>query len=330
MSLPVAKPLDAAPTVPSPHSPNRTCDIVAMGEAMVEYNQNDPAQPRHFLQGFGGDTSNFLVAAARQGSRVAYVSALGDDGHAAQLRQLWTAEGIDHSAVATHPQAPTGVYFVRHTDAGHQFDFLRSGSAASLLRPGALDLSVLATTRAFHFSGISLAVSASACDAVLEAAQQARAHGALVSFDTNLRKSLWPVARARALSREAMGLCDICLPSWDDITELTGLSEPQAILDHCLSLGAKVVALKMGAQGVWIAQQGTRLHVPAFKVNAVDATGAGDAFGGAFVSQWLRHPDLLHAGRYAAAAAALSTQGYGAVHPIPNRAAVERLLSSNS
>ncbi|WP_396435052.1 sugar kinase [Limnohabitans sp.] len=300
-----------------------------MGEALVEYNQNERTQQRHFLQGFGGDTSNFLVAAARQGSRVAYLSALGSDGHANLLRQMWTDEGVCHEAVATHPQAPTGVYFVRHTHAGHQFDFLRGGSAASLMRPGALDCSLLSATRAFHFSGISMAISATACDAVLLAAQQAREHGALVSFDTNLRKSLWPLARARAMSREAMALCDICLPSWDDITELTGLSEPQAILDHCLGLGAKVVALKMGAQGAWVAQPGARLYIPAFKVDAVDATGAGDTFGGVFVSQWLRQPDLREAGRYACAAAALSTQGYGAIHPIPHRQQVQHLLQAS-
>lgn len=330
MNLPVSTPLGVPSTDSMPTPSTRQWDVVAMGEAMVEYNQHDATQPRHFLQGFGGDTSNFLVAAARQGSRVAYLSTLGNDGHAALLRQMWSEEGIDHRAVATHPHAPTGVYFVRHTEAGHQFEFLRKGSAASLMHPGEADLSVLSATRAFHFSAISLAISASACDAALTAAQHAREHGALVSFDTNLRKSLWPLARARAMCREAMSLCDICLPSWDDITELTGLSEPEAILDHCLSLGAKVVALKMGAQGAWVAQPGSRLRVPAFKVNAVDATGAGDTFGGAFVSQWLRRPDPWEAGRYAAAAAALSTQGYGAVHPIPHRAAVERLVQAAS
>ncbi len=89
-------------------------DIVAFGEPMVEFNQTGEGNGRLYLQGFGGDTSNFAVAAARQGAKVAYVSAVGDDPYGALLRDLWTREGVDHAAVATVPSAFTGIYFVTH------------------------------------------------------------------------------------------------------------------------------------------------------------------------------------------------------------------------
>jgi 2-dehydro-3-deoxygluconokinase len=307
----------------------RTWDIVAMGEAMVEYNQSEPNEPRRYWQGFGGDTSNFLVAAGRQGARVAYLSALGADGQAGQLRALWDREGVDHGEVLTFADAPTGVYFVEHGPQGHRFSFLRAGSAASRVRPGMLNLDRVQSSRAFHFSGISLAISASACDAAFEVAHAARDKGCVTSFDTNLRLSLWPLQRARALCREAMTLCDICLPSWDDITKLTGLEEPQAVLDHCLRLGARVVALKMGSEGAWIATESVRHHIPPHPCAPVDATGAGDAFGGSFVSQWLLDGDALRAGRYANVAAALSTQGFGAVDPIPKAEQVRAALQTS-
>jgi 2-dehydro-3-deoxygluconokinase len=115
---------------------------------------------------------------------------------------------------------------------------------------------------------------------------------------------------------------DLCLPSYDDVVAITGLTDPDALVDHCLRLGAKVVALKLGDQGALIADGHQRHRIAPHPCQPVDATGAGDTFGGAFVHRWLQGDGLAQAGRYAAAAAALSTQGYGAVAPIPTAAQV--------
>ena len=128
------------------------------------------------------------------------------------------------------------------------------------------------------------------------------------------------------MTSDVLRLSDIVLPSWDDITALTGLSEPEAIVDHCLRLGAKVVALKLGADGALVASADERHRIAPFPCVPVDATGAGDTFGGTFVARLLAGDGLLQAGRYAAVAAALSTQGYGAVAPIPQAAAVRAAL----
>ena len=137
-------------------------DILALGEAMVEFNQTGEAGGRIYLQGFGGDTSNFAVAAARQGARVGYLSALGDDVYGAMLRAMWRAEGIDDSGVATDADAFTAVYFVTHDAAGHHFSFFRSGSAPSRMRPDQLPRDAIAAARVLHVSGISLAISETA------------------------------------------------------------------------------------------------------------------------------------------------------------------------
>ena len=311
-------------------SPAAYFDIVAFGEPMVEFNQTGEGGGRLYLQGFGGDTSNFAIAAARQGARVAYLSALGDDPYGRMLRDLWTREGVDHSAVATDPQAYTAIYFVTHDAAGHHFHFFRSGSAASRLTPAAMPLERVRAAQVFHLSGISLAISASACDAGLAAMEAARAAGVRVSFDTNLRLKLWPAARARAVMTEAMRLADICLPSFDDLTALTGLHNDDAIVDHCLRLGAKVVALKLGERGALVADAQARHRIAPHPCQPVDATGAGDTFGGAFVARLVAGDTLVAAARYAAAAAALSTEGYGAVEPIPHAARVREALSANT
>ena len=302
-------------------------DILALGEAMVEFNQTGEGAGRLYLQGFGGDTSNFAIAAARQGAAAGYLSALGDDDHGRLLRALWDAEGVDHSQVGTDPAASTAVYFVTHDGQGHHFSFLRAGSAASRMTPGQLPRERIAQAKVLHLSGISLAISASACDTCHEAMAIARAAGARVSFDTNLRLKLWPLARARAVMTDVMRHCDICLPSLDDVAAISGLREPDAIVDWCLGLGAKVVALKLGGQGAIVADGRERHRIAPHPCRPVDATGAGDTFGGAFVARLLAGDGLRHAGRYAAAAAALSTQGYGAVAPIPTAQQVRAALA---
>ena len=305
-------------------------DIVAFGEPMVEFNQTGEGGGRQYLQGFGGDTSNFAIAAARQGATVAYVSALGDDPYGAALRELWDREGVDHNSVANDVAAFTAIYFVTHDAQGHHFSFFRAGSAASRISPATLPQDRIAAAKVFHLSGISLAISASACDAGYAAIEAARAADVRVSFDTNLRLKLWSIDRARAVMNDVIGLADICLPSYDDVVAITGLTDADALVDHCLRRGAKTVALKLGAEGAIVADADTRVRIAAHRCTPVDATGAGDTFGGAFVARLVAGDSLEAAGRYAAVAAALSTEGFGAVDPIPHAARVSAALAELS
>ncbi|MET3245324.1 sugar/nucleoside kinase (ribokinase family) [Burkholderia sp. OAS925] len=101
-------------TVNTPANP----DILALGEAMIEFNQSAKGEPK-YLQGFGGDTSNFCIAAARQGARTGFVSAVGADHFGRLLIDLWERENVDTAQVRVDPQASTGVYFVSHGPDGH-------------------------------------------------------------------------------------------------------------------------------------------------------------------------------------------------------------------
>jgi 2-dehydro-3-deoxygluconokinase len=301
-------------------------EILAMGEPMIEFNQVKGGDGRTFLQGFGGDTSNFIIAAARAGTRTGYLSALGADANGALFRALWNAEGVDHSLVPENKSAPTGVYFVTHGAGGHEFTFARTGSAASLYAPADVPCEAIAQAKALHLSGISLAISNTACDACYTAIHAAREAGCLVSFDTNLRLKLWSKDRARAIMSDVISLSDIVLPSYDDIVAITGITEPEALVDWCLDRGAKIVALKLGHEGALVADKDRRIRIPPHPCSPIDATGAGDCFGGSFIARIVAGDDLDAAGRYAAVAAALSTEGYGAVAPIPTAAQVREAM----
>lgn len=293
-------------------------DIVAIGEPLGEFNQTRAGDP-HYLFGHGGDTSNAIIAAARSGASTGYITAVGDDSFGRSFLDLWTRESVDISGVLRNPAAPTGIYFISHGPDGHEFSYLRAGSAAARMTPQDLPSALITTAKALHVSGISQAISDSAADMVFEAISQARAAGVTVSYDTNLRLRLWPLARAQAVTNAAMAMADIALPGLDDARQLTGLHDRDAIADFYLSRGSSIVAMTLGKEGALVATHQERRIVPSITVNAIDATGAGDCFDGAFLAEWVRTGDPFAAASYATVAAALSTTGFGAVAPLPRR-----------
>ena len=301
-------------------------DIISLGEPLFELNQ--PKGEEIFRQGHGGDTSNCAIAAARQGVGVGYVTAIGADQFGDSFMRLWADEGVDTSAVKRSQTAHTGLYFITHGPDGHVFSYMRAGSAASRMTPDDIPVDTIKGARILHASGISLAISSSAADAVFAAMRIARAAGVTVSFDTNLRLRLWPLDRARAVIHAAATLSDILRPGLDDARHLTGLADPDHILDFYLRLGPKIVALTLGADGAVVATTDRRERLPPVAVKLVDATGAGDMFDGAFLAEYLRTGDPFAAGRYANVAAALSTEGYGAAGQLPRRAAVEAAMKA--
>ncbi|MFC5067912.1 sugar kinase [Flaviflagellibacter deserti] len=305
-------------------------DILCIGEPLMEFAEVTRNDERMMLPGFGGDTMNVAVAAARQGANVAVFTALGDDTFGRDFLSLWDREGIDRSTVISRQNGRTGVYFITYRPDGHEFTYARAGSAASLMTADELPSNLLADTRILHVSGISQAISESASDAVSVAIAKAKSAGALISYDTNLRLRLWSLERARAIIHEAIAHADIARPGLDDARQLTGLNTPDEIADFYLRLGPKIVALTLGSEGCLVATPDERRVVPGIKVEAVDASGAGDTFGGAFLAEYLRSGDPFTAARHANAAAALQTRGHGAVAPMPTRQEVETALTERT
>ncbi|TDR90160.1 sugar kinase [Enterovirga rhinocerotis] len=305
-------------------------DILAIGEPLYELAEAEIGGERVYRPGFGGDISNLAISAARTGARVGIFSHLGDDRFGHAFRDLWDREGIDRSTVRSPKGTKTGLYVISYGEDGHAFSYLRDGSAASRVTPEDLPLDAIGRARLIHVSGISQGISSSAADAVFAAIAHARAHDTLVSYDTNYRPALWPLDRARAVINAAMAGADIARPSLDDARELTGLQTPDEIADFYLGLGCRLVVMTLGRDGVFVATPQERRGIPPRRVDAVDATGAGDCFGGAFLAEWLRHGDPFEAAAYGNAAAALKTLGQGAVATSPKRSEVEAFIADGT
>jgi 2-dehydro-3-deoxygluconokinase len=308
---------------------NAMPDIVCLGEPMIEFNRQPPGPDGrvHWLEGHGGDTSNCAIAAARQGASAGYVTAIGADPFGDALMALWQAENVDASAVIRRKDAATGIYFVTHSERGHEFTFYRAGSAASRLAKAEIPEDYIARAKVFEASAISQAISANCNEAVLHAMVLAKRRGVTVAYDTNLRLRLWPLEKARPAIEEACRRADVVFTSDEEAATLWGHEEPAAVADAVLAFGAATVVVKRGGKGVLVATRAKRESMTGHKVKTVDATGAGDTFAGAFLARRLAGDDVFAAARYANAAAALKTEGYGAVAPIPRPEAVRKLLA---
>ncbi|EEB85191.1 sugar kinase [Roseobacter sp. GAI101] len=297
-------------------------DILCLGEPLYELNAQADGL---FKAGFGGDVSNVAIAAARQGMDVGLISRVGDDPFGADLCQLWRRENVCTDHVTIMPGQETGMYFVFHGKDGHRFVYRRKGSAASRVAPEDIPETAVAQARVFYASGIGLGVSKSLRAATFHAARVAKQAGVTVAFDPNLRTALWSLEEARVVTHDLMRHCDIALPGLDDARQLTGLQSPEDIIRFYHDLGAGVVALTLGGDGVIVSDNQVAHTIPGTKVEANDATGAGDCFNGIFLANYLCDGDILNAAKTANRGAALSTTGYGAVDPIPYKSTLEKL-----
>jgi 2-dehydro-3-deoxygluconokinase len=297
--------------------------ILSLGECMVELFSGGPiARAASFHKAYGGDSLNTLVAAARLGTSTGYITRLGDDPFASFLLEGWRAEGIDTSH-ARLVEGFNGLYFISLLPGGErEFTYYRRGSAASTMTPADLDAAYIGGARVLHVSGISQAISPSCRETVVAAVRLAREQGVLVSYDPNLRRKLWPsLAEARAAVQEVLPFADIVLPSApEEIAELLEVRTPEEGVESLWRAGVGTVAVKLGDKGCLLGHDGRLVAVPPFvPETAVDATGAGDAFDGAFLHGLVSGLSPEEAARLAVVCAALSLRKRGALGGLPHR-----------
>ena len=303
-------------------------DIVCMGEAMVEFTRMNRSKGEAlYVRGLGGDTSNCAISAARQGVKVAYLSAVGDDQFGKIAIDTWLTEGIDVSQVFVDPNSPTGIYFIDPVPKGRNFTYYRTGSAASRMSSISSSQTILSRTAILHLSAITQAISIAPNEPSFEAIDIVKKSGGRVSYDTNLRLNLWGLEEARRVINKTLTQADILLPSLDEAQILTGLDNKEDILNFYLQFEPEILALKCGSEGAIVIFEGRKEYIPALNVNAIDTSGAGDTFAGAFLAQIIQGESPFEAARFAVVASGISVQGYGAMAPIPNRKQVLRAMA---
>ena len=310
-------------------------DIVAIGEPLVELAAESAGRlgdVDRFRYGWGGDTANFVLAATRLGGACGYVTRVGRDAFGDAFVAMLEAHGVDASRVIRDEEHHTGLYFVTYSeDRTHRFDYVRRGSAASHLAGADIDPDYVSGARVLHASGISQAISRSCADAVRVAMEIARKADTTVSYDANVRPALGTQKILRHNFEAALALADVVFVSEEDSANLFGEAPLEDVLDCIVGERPRLAVAKLGADGCLIkAETGERRQVPAWKIDAVDATGAGDAFSAGFVLSLLRDAELAEAGRYANAVGALTATGVGAIAPQPSHAEVTAFMEEQS
>lgn len=318
------------------HSHLPSPEILAFGEAMAMFVAESPgplAEIERFQRRIAGADTNVAIGLARLGFRVGWLSRVGADGFGAFIRRTLEAEGLDCRHLHTDPDHPTGLLFKEQALGGAdpRVEYFRRGSAASHLSPAdAADVDFPAL-RHLHATGIPPALSASARDLSRHILERARAGGASVSFDPNLRPSLWrSEEEMRATLNELAGLADWVLPGLAEGRLLTGRDTPEAIADFYLERGAKAVVIKLGPEGSYyrglLGGREADFTVPGVPVaEVVDTVGAGDGFAVGVVSALLdgRSPrEALQRGNLIGAQA---VQVRGDMEGLPDRARLDEL-----
>ena len=304
--------------------------ILSIGEPMAEFCASDLGHlgtVESFKRGWGGDTSNFIVAVARLGGSAGYICRLGGDSFGASFLDLWARQGVDASRVIRESAGFTAVYFISlKPEGGHDFTYYRAGAAASKYLPTDLDIEYIRGAKALHNSGITLAVGEGLRKASLLAMREAKSHGALTSFDINMRPNLWPTPLARESCEEAFSLSDIVFASMEDMKTLYDIEEPKRAAEKLREFGVGTAVVKHGGEGCLVLNGDGSFSSPGFTVKVIDTTGSGDAFDGAFVLATLESWDPRRIASFANAVGALTATGLGAVAPIPTREQALRLI----
>lgn len=324
--------------------------VLVVGEALIDMVSQQAGVPLEEVSSFercpGGAPANVAVGLARLGVPVRFVGVVGDDPFGRFLRGYLARSGVDVSGMRLTREALTTLAFVAIREGGErEFAFYRRPGADTLLRPENFEADAVKGASVFHHGTITLADEPGR-SALLGALEEARRAGVTISLDVNYRESLWAEpGRARAEIGHALTFASIVKVSREELELLSGSGTAEGarrLLEAHPNLALLVVT--EGAGGSWAVGRGGQFaSAAAFRVQAVDTTGAGDAFWAAFLWRLSQLADrqrcsvseaalrctseeLRHMLRVANAAGAVTVQVRGAMTALPTRDEVEAFL----
>lgn len=298
-------------------------DVVTFGESMVVFNPNTNGPLRHihtFTKSLGGAESNVATAIAKLNHSVGWFSKVSNDEFGRFVIDAIRAEGVDTSKVIIDNERSTGLLFKEHYQRSNpNVYYYRKNSAASSISPDDIDEEYIKQAKILHITGITPALSESAREAVYKAIDIAKENNVLVSFDPNIRLKLWTIEEARKVLVDIASKVDIIMPGLDEAELLLGIKDQDEVCDYFLSKEAKIVAVKLGAEGCYIKTKEEGVKVSGYNVSDLiqDTAGAGDGFAAGFLSGYLDKLTLKEIGEYANGVGAMATLVAGDMEGYP-------------
>ena len=292
-------------------------DLVTFGESMVVFNPQSNRPLRYvntFEKTVGGAESNVATALAKLNHTVGWFSKLSNDEFGRYLISTIRGEGVDTSRVILDENNSTGIIFKEYYQRSNpNVYYYRKNSAASTISPDDIDEEYIKSAKILHLTGITPSLSESAREAVYKAIEIAKANDVLISFDPNVRLKLWTVDEAKKVLIDIANKADIIMPGLDEAELLLGITDKDEVCDYFLNKNAKIVAVKLGADGCYIKTKDQSYLAPGYDVSdmIVDTVGAGDGFAAGFLCGYLDNLSLKEIGEYANGMGAMATLSSG-------------------
>lgn len=292
-----------------------TYDILAIVSGMPSFDDVGMVPLAGLVCDGGGQVGTALTALARLGARAGYVGALGDDPQGRWLRDLFIRDGVDVARLRLRGDVGTNVCLLLVEQAtGRRAILCHRRVRPDVLVLDEADRLYIQSARALHLDGQFMA-------AAIQAACWAREAGIKVCFDGN---------HPRPGLRNLLPWVDWLVVAEPFPQAYTGLPDLEKSARALLTHGTEVLVVTQGERGCQVWTPDRHFHVPGFQVDAVDTTGAGDAFHGAFIRALLQGWELRRAATFANAVAAINCRTLGGRRGLPTMAQVGQLLGESS
>src|SRR5450756_579560 len=306
-------------------------DVICLGELLIDFVSLDRDVSLVDSSGFkkapGGAPANVAAGVSRLGLKAGFIGKVGNDPFGSYLRNVLDNIQVDTKYLIADPDARTTLSFVaQKSDGVRDCMFYRNPGADMLLRPEELDDGYFEGAAFFHFGSISLGAEP-VKSATLRAIEIAKEKGLLISYDPNLRMSLWPDEEtARREINAGFLFADVVKISDEEFGFILGCETPESCAEAILAMGPKLVVVTLGPKGCFYSDGNHTGYLPTYDdVTVVETTGAGDAFVASTLAGIITRlkegdPDALRADEsfvriltFANAAGSLATTKLGAI-----------------
>ena len=296
-------------------------DLIAIGESLVELSTDESLENAECLHKYyGGDVLAAAVAARRLGSKVGFITKLGNDAFKDFLISGWREEGLDISQV-TFADERNGLYLIaRPSYTEKQVAYYRKKTAPSRLSVDDISEDYISSSKFIYSSGVTQSLSISAREAVKKSFEIAHQFGGITAYDPNYTNNIWSVEDAKECFSEIIGITDILFLSARHDMPMLGLESIDSAMKYYTDMGVSTIVIKSAQdKGYFVCSGGSEMFVDFYTSEVSDTTCSGDAFNGGFLHALASGMNSFDAAKMASVTAGLQAKGVGAIKSIPYR-----------
>lgn len=306
-------------------------DLITIGESLIEFSTNQKLKDAECLHKYyGGDSLVVAIAAKRLGSRVGFITCVGNDAYKDYMLSSWENEGLDTKHVKIVDEN-NGIYMVSRTPGEEkEFIYYRKKIAPAKLSLEDIDEEYIKKAKVIYASGVTQSLSIPAREAVKKAFTIAKENGILTAYDPNYSSVISTKEDAKEYFDEIIELTDILfMSSKYDTKSIFEISSLENIIKHVADKGVETIVIKSSIdKGYHLNSQRNTTFIPFYTDHVIDTTSSGDAFNGAFLHAITNGYNPVEAAKIASIDAGLQAQGIGAIKSIPSQDEVYNIFKS--